>query len=206
MRRKLPLFAERSVHQMQADRIELADTFARTVVGHKSVTCTVGCSACCHHPLIITVLEAIPLFGSLVEHGHWTPSFKEKLVKNSSLTSGLRFEVWLLSKIPCPVLDKNNRCMGYDERPFMCRATLATGDPYYCDPQRISPETTIAPRGDFPLQFVERESALLKKHGLSHLLMPVSRALLLAERVCNGSLTLESADRTYVAERLADEP
>lgn len=205
MRRKLPIFVERSIQQVQADRIELADAFMRQVVGHKAVTCKPGCAACCHHPLLITILEAFPIYGALVESGRWTPSLKDKLTKAAELTSGLSFQVWLLSKLPCPLLDTNNRCMVYAERPFICRATIATGDAYYCDAQRLGPETTIVERKEAVQGFHEREQTILKKHGLLHLTMPVGRAILMAERVCSGNLALEAVDRTYLTDHLADE-
>ena len=204
MRRRLPIFVERSLQQVQADRIELTDAFERTIVGDKAVSCKAGCSACCHHPLFITILEAIPLYGSLVARGQWVPSLKEKLQKVSSLTSGLDTHVWLRSNIACPLL-KDNRCMAYESRPFACRATIATGDPYYCAPQRLGAHTTIAPRVEAMKEFHAREKAILRKHGLLHLVMPLGRAVLLAERVCSGALTLEDVDRTYVADHLADE-
>jgi Fe-S-cluster containining protein len=205
VRRKLPIFVERSLQQVQADRIELADAFERTIIGHQPVSCKAGCSACCYYPVNITILEAIPIYGALVEHGRWTPSLKDKLRKASEMTSGLSFQVWLLSKIACPLLDANNRCMTYDARPFVCRTTIATGDPYFCDSQRLGNETTVVPRQESVAEFHAREKVILKKHGLLHLTMPIGRAVLMAERVCSGSLMLESVDRTYIADHLADD-
>ena len=203
-RRKLPLFVERSIQQVQAERLALADKFVGAIIGTKPISCKAGCSACCHHPLLITILEAIPLYGALVDRGRWTPSFKAKLRKTSEETSGLSMGVWLLAKIPCPLLDAD-RCSAYEDRPYACRATVATGDPYYCDAQRLGPETTIAPRADTMKEFHEREAEILHKHNLLHLTMPVSRAILMAERVCSGNLTLESVDRTYIFDHLADD-
>ncbi len=205
MRRKLPLFVERSLQQVQADRLELADQFQRTVAGEQSISCTAGCAACCYHPVLVTIMEAIPLYGSLVEHGRWTPSFKEKLGKASQMTSGLSPDVWLLAKIPCPLLDDKKRCSAYEARPFLCRVTIATGDPFYCDAHHLGKQTTIVPHSEAVVEFHAREKATLRKHGLLHLLMPIGRAVLMAERVCSGTLTLESVDRTYMIDHLADE-
>lgn len=204
MRRKLPLFVERTIQEIQAARIELADAFERKTEGNLSISCRPGCSACCYHPIHITVLEAFPIFGALVEQGLWTPSFKERLRKSSEQTSGLSFEVWLLSKLPCPLLE-DGRCIAHAHRPFLCRVTIATGDPYYCDSQRLGANTTIVPRQDALKEFHDRERDFLRKHGLLHLTMPIGRAVLMAERVCNGSLMLEDVDRTYVSDHLADE-
>ncbi len=204
MRRKLPLFVERSIQQVQADRIELADTFERKIEGNQPITCKAGCSACCHHPVLITVMEAFPIYGALVEQGRWTPSFKARLEKHAGLTSGLSFRVWLLSSIPCPLLERD-RCLTYEYRPFVCRVTISTGDAYFCDPQRLGDDTKIVPRHDTVAEFHGREAEILRKHGLLHLTMPIGRAILMAERVCSGTLTLENVDRTYVADHLGDE-
>src|SRR5271154_952594 len=202
MRRSLPIFIERSIQHMQADRFELGDDFERKILGESIVTCKKGCTSCCYHPLLITILEAIPIYGSLVEHGRWVPSLKDKLRKAASLTTGRDLSVWLLSKIPCPLLSAKGLCTSYEARPFACRATMATGDPYYCDPQRLGDQKTILPRIDIMRSFHAREAALLRKHNLLHLTMPIGRAVLLAEQVCSGTIRLEDIDRTYVTEHL----
>lgn len=205
MRRKLPLFVERSLEQIQADQAELTSQFEATIIGQKPVSCKTGCSACCYHPVLISIMEAIPIYGSLVAHGKWSPSLKAKLKQSSDMTAGLSFEVWLLSKLACPLLDGNNRCVAYEARPFSCRVTLATGDPFYCDSQRLGKDTTILPRQEALTEFHKREKDVLRKHGLLHLTMPVGRAVLMAERVCSGALTLEGVDKVYALDHLADD-
>jgi len=205
MRRRLPVFVERSIQHMQADRSELSDEFERKVLGSKTVTCRAGCTSCCYHPLLVTILEAVPIYGALVEKGRWLPSLKEALQKTAKLTTGLDMGVWLLSNIPCPLLGKDKRCTVYDARPLSCRVTAATGDPFYCAPQRLGPETTIVSRVDVLREFHTREATLLRKHGLLHLTMPIGRAVLFAEKLCTGTLTLEDLDRTYLTDHLADE-
>jgi hypothetical protein len=95
--------------------------------------------------------------------------------------------------------------MAYEDRPFQCRVTYATGDPHFCDPQRLGSETTIVPRNEAMNEFKRSSTLILHKHGLMHLTMPIGRAVLMAEQVCSGQLTLESVDRTYVSEHLADD-
>lgn len=204
MRRRLPLFVERSIQHMKADRSELSDDFERKELGSRVVSCKVGCSACCYHPLLVTILEAIPIYGYLVERGRWVPSLKQALQKSAELTTGLDIGVWLLSKIACPML-KDDRCSIHDVRPFACRVTATSGDPYYCAPQRLGPETMMVPRAGYLREFHEREAVLLRKHGLLHLTMPIGRAVLLAEKICTGNLRLEDLDRTYLHDHLADE-
>jgi Fe-S-cluster containining protein len=205
MRRQLPVFVERSIQHMQADRSELADDFQRKALGATLVTCKAGCASCCYHPVLITILEAVPIYGALVARGRWLPSLKATLQKTALLTAGLDIGVWLLSNIACPLLSKENRCTVYDARPFACRVTAAVGDPYYCAPQRLGNQSTIVSRKDILAEFHTRETALLRKHGLLHLTMPIGRAVLLAEKVCAGTLALEDLDRTYLVEHMGEE-
>jgi Fe-S-cluster containining protein len=203
MKRKLPLYVERSIQAVQADRLELTHEFESTVIGDLVLTCKPGCAACCYHPVLITVLEGIPLYRSLVAHGHWTPSFKQKLTKTSDMTSSITTAVWLLSRIACPLLDAKARCMAYAARPFACRVTVATGNAYFCEPQRLGDETSILPRQEVTTRFVKGVRETLQRHNLAHLTMPIGQALLLAERICSGQLTLENVDWTFVKEHLA---
>lgn len=201
MRRRLPLFVEQSLQEMQAARISLADEFDRKIRGERLLTCGVGCDACCYHPVFITILEAVPLYGALVSKGLWTPSFKEKLRKHAEMVTGLSVQVWLLAKIACPLL-KEKRCTAYESRPLACRVTVATGDAFYCDPQRLGDQSTIVDRTESIQDFATRETDILRRHGLTPLHMPISRAILMAERVCSGQLMLENIDRTYVLDYL----
>jgi Fe-S-cluster containining protein len=205
MKRPLPLFVERSLQQVQVDRDELSSEFESKILGVRSVSCHKGCAGCCYHPLLISVLEGVSLYRELVARGQWTPSLKTKLEESAETTSELSVQVWLLAKIPCPLLGPKNMCRAYEARPFACRVTLATGDPYYCDPQQFGPRTSIIPRKEISSEFHAREKALLHKHGLMHLTLPVGRAILLAEKVCTGEIMLENIDRTYIVSILTTE-
>lgn len=203
MRRRLPLFVEQSLQEMQAARISLADDFDRKIRGERMLSCGVKCAACCYHPVFVTILEAVPLYGALVSKGLWTPSLKERLRKHAEMVTGLSVQVWLLSKIACPLL-KDQRCTAYEARPLSCRVTIATGDPFYCDPQHLGDQSTIVEREEPVREFRARETDILRRHGLTPLHMPLSRAILMAERVCSGQLMLENIDRTYVLDYLTE--
>ena len=162
--------------------------------------CKAGCASCCYHPVRISILEGMVLFKHLVEHGRWSPSLKKKLAAHAALTSNLAMGIWLMSSIACPLLDEKDRCIGYEARPFNCRVTFATGDPHYCHPHRIGELTTIVPRVAALEEFHKEEAALLRRHGLWHLLVPVSKALLIGEKILSGDVDLEGADREILAE------
>jgi Fe-S-cluster containining protein len=185
-RRRLPFLTERSLDQVKADRIELSTEFAATL---GVVSCTKGCSACCSYPVYISVLEGMLLYRHLTEKGHWTPSLRKKLEKHANTTFDLSAEIWLLLDMPCPLLDKN-KCLAYDARPFSCRTTFTRGDPYNCVPRRIV-SSKFVPKDEVTFKFRAVEARLLAKHGLSLIGMPISKAILIGEKVMIGEADLE---------------
>lgn len=197
--RKLPVFTERSLGDLQANRSEMAARH-EVKIRDATVMCTAGCASCCYHPVRISILEGVLLFKHLVEHGRWSPSFKTKLAEHAVTTGNLAMGIWLMSNIACPLLDGKNRCIGYEARPFNCRSTFSVGDPHYCHPHRIGEGTGIVSRVGALTEFHEKEEAILKRHGLWHLLMPISQALLLAEKILAGDVDLESADHEFLIE------
>ncbi len=200
IRRKLPILVERSLGDLRSTRLEKAGAFEQETRDHLGISCSAGCASCCYHPVRISILEGILLYRYLVDRGRWTPSFRQKLLSTAGLTENLAFDVWLLSNIPCPLLDDKNRCRAYDARPFNCRAILASGDPFYCHPHRVAEGSGIVSRVAALESFHAEETALLKKHGLFHLLMVIPRAILMAERIISGELDLENVDRQFLKE------
>ena len=185
-RRKLPFLTERSLDQVKADRIGLSTEFVATL---PRVSCSKGCSACCSYPVYISVLEGILLYRHLTEKGHWTPSLRKKLEKHADTTFDLSAEIWLLIDMPCPLLDKN-KCLAYEARPFTCRTTFTRGDPYNCVPKRIV-SSRFVPKDDVTAKIREVETRLLAKHGLSLIGLPISKAILIGEKIVIGEADLE---------------
>jgi hypothetical protein len=203
-RRSLPLLLERDTHEVEAQRFERAGAFEASVrdtaedLG-RVISCVVKCSACCSHPVGISILEGISLFRWLVERGLWTASLQAKLQTHSTQVWGLAHEVWFLSNIPCPLLSES-KCSAHEGRPFVCRTTWSTGDPYDCHPHRFGPRTGIVPRADTIRDFHQMEASKLRQHVLKHIPLPISKALLLAERVCSGKLAIEDVQHTLLKE------
>jgi hypothetical protein len=81
---------------------------------------------------------------------------------------------------------------------------LATGDPHFCHPQRLGRATTIIAHREESEEFRRREAVILRKHGLTHLTLPIGKAVLLAERICTGAIGLEETDRVFVREFLEE--
>jgi len=187
-RRKLPMLTERSLGQMKADRLEIANRHAATLRG---VSCKAGCAACCSYPLYVSVLEGMLLYRHLTAKGHWTPTLRKTLERHAEQTLDLPAGVWLMLDIPCPVLDKaTKRCMAYDARPFTCRTIYAVSDPLYCRPA-ASVDAKFIDREAHTAEFRMAEAKILAQHKLALLGMPVSRAILLGERIINGEADLE---------------
>jgi Fe-S-cluster containining protein len=176
----------RSLDQVKAKRIELITEFSSKI---PRVSCTKGCAACCSYPVYISILEGMLLYQSLIEHGHWTPALRKKLGEHADQTFDLAAHIWLLLDMPCPMLDKN-KCIAYDARPFTCRAFYAVGDPYNCVPRRMA-SGRFADKDDITTRFREVETEILARHGLSLMGLPISKAVLLGEKVITGEADLE---------------
>ena len=100
---------------------------------NKFLPCRKGCTACCHYPVSITVLEA-----EYIERE--TKLKRQRAILNS----------WDRTSA-CPFLT-GGKCSIYDHRPFVCRRHVAlTQTSYWCD-------STRANTGKFPLlSFTEVE-------------------------------------------------
>ncbi len=187
MPRKLPLLTERSLAQMKADRIELSKSLDAKL---PFVSCKPGCSACCSYPLYVSILEGMVLYRHLTEKGLWSPSLRKKLEQHADRTFDLTAEVWFMLDLPCPLLDKG-KCSAYAARPFTCRTLYARTDPKFCHPHRVVGAKYV-PRDGLTAQFREAETKILARHRLSLLGMPLSRAILLGEKIVSGEIDLES--------------
>jgi len=188
MGRKLPVLAEQAVGSVQAEVSARSQSFERELRRDKKLSCRPGCSNCCYLPIEISLLEAIPIYRELVQKGRWTPAFVKTLREHAEKTNLLSPAVWLLTRTPCPLLTSDQRCSVYGIRPFHCRTMWATGDPFYCDGQNFGPQTSIVPKDGFMRDFMAYVESSARQAGVAPYTLPVSRALLIAERVVNGSL------------------
>lgn len=203
--RRLPLLVERSVREVETAKIDAASKFefrTKAILSEEkvSITCRPGCAYCCYHPIMISVLEAIPIYGYLQKWGLWTDELKKRLKETSDLQYGTSFETWLYAMIPCPLLTAEKKCMAYDARPLICRAYLATSDPENCHPHRLGEDTRILDRSEVVKDYHDKQSKALLRHKLQFLAVPIGKALLLAEKVSTGVLDLESIDTEILRE------
>lgn len=198
--RRLPLLVERSVGEAHASRLLEAEQYETAVFTVGGVSCTAGCASCCHYPVMVSVLEGIAMYQWLQEHRLWTQVLRDRLLEHKALTWNLAPEVWLLSEIPCPLL-KDNRCVAYESRPFLCRTLFSRGDPYYCHPHRLGSQLSgILNREDAVETIWKAEDRLLRRHKLRRILLPLAAAILLGEKVVLGEVDLEEANLELLRE------
>jgi len=203
VKRQLPVILERDLNKVRTERYLRSENFVNGVRDSAEISCSVGCSACCSHPVMIGLLEGFLVYRWLSLHGMWTTDLQARLQKHANETWTLAHEVWWLSNIPCPLL-VNDRCSVHEGRPFVCRVTLSTGDPVFCHPHRLGLETGIVSRADVVGEFQRLEEQKLRAHGLVTLQFPISKALLLAEAILTGTLAIEAVAALLVKDFRAE--
>jgi Fe-S-cluster containining protein len=210
-RRRLPLVAEQTLGNVRRVRAQLAGDFERELqqaarnAGTKT-SCRAGCANCCFHPVLITALEGVLMYRWLAEHGRWTPSVQARIREHSETTRDLEFSVWFLSVIACPMLDeKTKRCTIYAARPHTCRVTFAFGDPDNCHPHRIE-QSGLVNKAEVVGAYHREQAKIIKRHGLRVVLMPISMAILMGEKIVSGEIELEGADLAALRASLGETP
>lgn len=203
-KRRLPVLVEHSVGQVETLRVDAARRFNAALQDEAErvklrVTCTPGCASCCYHPVSISVLEAVPIYRYLVRQGRWDATLRKRLEESGRKQLGMAFEVWLFSLLPCPLLHEN-KCTAYEERPFVCRTSVSVGDPYYCHPHQLGENTRMIPRDGALAEYHAAQAAILRRHKQQVTTMPIGLAVVLAERLCTGSLELKHVDHEVLKE------
>lgn len=201
MKRRLPVVVEKTVADAQAARAQLSASFGTTEV---PTSCSKGCSNCCYHPVYLSVLEGVSLFRWLSKHRLWTVALKAKFQEVANQTWGLKPEIWILSLIPCPLLTDKGTCAAYAGRPLACKTLFSLGDPYYCHPHRLGPETGIIDRKSLFMALHAAESKLLRKHYLENIQLPLASAVLYGERISKGELELEELGAELLKRQLSE--
>jgi Fe-S-cluster containining protein len=199
---KLPLIVDRVVSDIHAIRLEASAQFEQKVRSavHEAgiaLTCRKGCSNCCHHPFLISIVEGLLVYRWLAKGGKWTPSLRKRLEETRDRTMGLTYEVWMLGNIPCPLLSEENLCSAYEARPLNCRMTYAVTEASLCHPHRIGADTRVVPRSEAVEDFNTNERQTLRRQGFRSLYVPISEAILLGSRIANGQITLEEVEHEF---------
>lgn len=187
------MVAERCVQDSKAARVELENVFERELrVRRDTLTCSKGCHHCCYNPLLLSILEGISIYRWLAENRMWSHTLKAKFEAHNEAVLALTPEVWVLSQIPCPLLDVDKGlCVAYESRPLACRVTASTGDPHFCHPHRIIEAKGIVPRRGVLAQLAAKEATILRRLRTAHAPMPLSTAVLFGEKVTKGDISIE---------------
>jgi len=195
MTRRLPLATEHAFSHARQSRISEVSRFEAQLHQQRAektlrTTCTRGCHHCCYYPMTCSLLEGIELHHHLKGKGLWSAPLQKACVMHVGKTWALPHPVWLLSMIPCPLLQEGE-CLAYDARPVDCRTIWAKGDPHYCHPHRFSVETPFVDRKQVQAEVARIDDAALQRYRLVYIPLPISKALLLAEALDRGELELE---------------
>ncbi len=194
---RLPILVERTFANVRATQIQLGLEHEQRVRQQYTVTCRAGCSNCCHHPFLISIVEGVLLYRWLVAHGRWTPSLRGRVEEARNKTLGLALEVWLLGNIPCPLLDAQRLCVAYAARPLNCRTRFSAGTPDACHPHALGSQPGLIDNSAVIAEFNSETRTKLRQLESKGYLMPLAEALTLGERLDNGTLEIENLDLEY---------
>jgi Fe-S-cluster containining protein len=172
------ILIERALAETKALQVLISSEYEQKLRQDKvSFTCKKGCAYCCHHPFYISILEGVLLYKYIITHGYWTANLQNKLKKHQEKTSDLNLGVWLLSNIPCPLLE-NDTCLAYDVRPLHCRMTYSIRDPQMCHPHELGDWTGILPNSENIIAYNIKLQGIMKRIELPGFVTPLSEAVL----------------------------
>lgn len=187
MRYELPARFEQTIGQFRASQLKISTDFELAVLTEGSISCRKGCSHCCYYPVLTSTLEALVVYRSLVRKRLWTSKLRAHFEQSSDHVRGLSLEVWILSHIPCVLLDETSgTCKSYESRPFSCRTVYARGDPHLCDPSHSQGLPPVLSRKEVVVEMAEMETRLINRHRLGRIILPLPSAVLLAEKLDRG--------------------
>lgn len=189
MKYDLPVNFEQTLGQIKAAYLKSASDYEHLIRVRDRVSCRKGCSHCCYYPVLMSIPEALLLYRGIVRKRLWTNKLKADFEKSADRVLGLNLEVWILSKIPCPLLDESaGTCKAYDVRPFSCRTVYSINDPHYCDPSHSSGLPPLLDRKEAIKGMVEVETKLLARHRIGRIVLPLATSVLLAARLDKGDI------------------
>jgi len=190
----IPESIQRRLRTLRAQREGIDVGFHRDVLVGGTVSCTRGCHHCCHYPLYVSLLEGILTYQWLSDHRLWVQELRNQFKSVAQQTWGLRMEVWMLSNIPCPLLNGEGLCHAYGGRPLYCRTIYSRAPSHYCHPHRFVEATAgLVPRTEPTKALAAAENQLFRSLKLNRTLLPFAVAVLYGEHITQGELDLRDA-------------
>lgn len=88
----------------------------------EQIACKKGCGWCCTQMVGVTLAEAIWLHESLSTlHPMKRQRIRERALRALKRGDGMDQGQWNAAQIACPLLDKDQGCLGHNARPLPCR-------------------------------------------------------------------------------------
>jgi len=191
---KLPIITEQAIARCRTTKNDLSSEM-KTKIGDETV-CRKGCSHCCYHPILISVVEGVLLYWHLKNNGLWSKTLEFQLEQHTDQVKQLDLDIWLLSEIACPLLGKDNLCMGYSARPLICATTYSRALPDLCHSSNFSENTPWYDRSKALMAYYKVEQSVLQVLSNSTVMYPVSMAILIAHDTLTKGLSPEAVIRT----------
>lgn len=171
------------------------------------VTCRPGCSDCCHALFDLSLVEAMHIneaFKNKFDYGPLRSAILERASSQDRELTRLKREMFhnekegrpvgeimnkaACARMRCPLLDENDRCLMYDERPITCRLYGVPVD--IGGKSHVCGYSAFQPGQDYPAVQLAKIQARLEElsgaiamatgspFGLSDIYVPLSMALL----------------------------
>lgn len=148
-----------------ADALIAYDRYLALVVEAHPMTCSVGCTACCHdNPRGVTGVEIARLAREIAGWPDADAVHARFVAYAAARTDA---EAWRRARHPCPLLDAEGTCRAYNKRPLACRAFVAMTPAAWCDPTHDAYGERVNPHLDPPRVILQILQALSARAGLA---------------------------------------
>ena len=179
-KRHLPILVDMAASEIHAISTRAVRDFLGNVKEHGKLTCKPGCSNCCYHPHVISVLEGITIYRQMRKASLWTTTLEKALKEHSAKIGSLSVGIWALAEISCPLLTKDNLCSIYPMRPGSCQVTVSRDTPDSCHPHNLG-ESLLNRDSYFKTVTPAERSQLVDRLKKPYIRLPISTALLIAK-------------------------
>lgn len=170
--------------------LDAYDAYIRTATQDLTVTCGMGCHACCAHGpdgvagvealLALRAARALPDGEAvLARMAEQAARFEERVDRTGS-TRAAATETGLQPD-PCAFLDRLGRCRIYAARPVACRMFVSITDPAWCDHRHPQHDQAVNPHLLPPTILRRILAAISERLGLLDLPPDLWRAVTAAD-------------------------
>jgi Fe-S-cluster containining protein len=119
------MFENKSDLEIVQSLYKMADDRIKEMVLSNPLSCTKGCSFCCHGEVQISNIEASYFLNKIGES-----KGNEEILKKQNSVKDFKELKWVNTR--CPMLGENEECTVYEDRPLICRMTNSIDNPQLC--------------------------------------------------------------------------